>query len=141
MTDHHGVPSRARVNALTERIIGSCIEIHRELGPRLLESVYEECLCFELADAGIGFERQVSLPVAYKGVRLDCGYRMDVVADDLVVIELKSVEQIAPIRQAQMMTYLKLSGLPIGLLINFNVPVLKQGIKRIAGPAMRALES
>jgi GxxExxY protein len=117
---------------ITERVIGACIEIHRQLGPGLLESVYEECLCYELSVLGIRFERQKSLPVKYKNVNLDCGYRLDLVIEGKIILELKTVEQLLPIHEAQLLTYLKLSGLTLGLLINFNVPVLKNGIKRIA---------
>jgi GxxExxY protein len=119
------------INQLTEKVIGACIEIHKTLGPGLLESAYEECLCHELRLAGLRFERQRSLPVAYKGVQLDCGYRLDVVVEDKLIVELKSVEALAPIHDAQLLTYLKLSGITVGLLINFNVPVLRRGIKRI----------
>jgi len=119
------------INQLTERVIGACVEIHKALGPGLLESAYEECLCHELRLAGLGFERQRPLPVAYKGVQLDCGYRLDVVVENKLVVELKSVDMLAPIHEAQLLTYLKLSGLTVGLLINFNVPVLRRGIKRI----------
>ncbi|HEY2328388.1 MAG TPA: GxxExxY protein [Verrucomicrobiae bacterium] len=118
-------------NELTERVIGACIEIHRALGPGLLESAYEECLCHELSLAGINFERQKALPVHYKGVNLDCGYRLDLVIEQKVVVELKAVESLLPIHEAQLLTYLKLSGMTLGLLINFNVAMLKQGIKRI----------
>ncbi len=120
------------INEITERIIGACIEIHKQLGPGLLESAYEECLCHELALAGFKFERQKPLPVSYKSVRLDCGYRLDLVVEGKVIVELKTVDQLAPIHDAQFLTYLKLSGLTVGLLINFNVPVLKDGLKRIA---------
>jgi GxxExxY protein len=116
---------------ITDRIIGCAIEVHRSLGPGLLESAYEECLCYELAEAGIAFKRQVPLPVRYKEVRLDCGYRMDVVVEDRVVVELKTVEKLAPVHDAQILTYLRLSGLPVGLLMNFNVSVLKDGIRRL----------
>jgi len=119
-------------NELTERVIGACIEIHRTLGPGLLESAYEECICHELSRAGIKFERQKPLPVHYKEVRLDCGYRLDLVIEQKLIVELKAVESLMPIHAAQLLTYLKLSGLTLGLLINFNVPVLKSGIKRIA---------
>jgi GxxExxY protein len=119
-------------NELTERVIGACIEIHRTLGPGLLESAYEECLCHELSIAEIKFERQKPLPVHYKEVNLDCGYRLDLVVEQKVIVELKAVENLLPIHEAQLLTYLKLSGLTLGLLINFNVPMLKSGIKRIA---------
>jgi GxxExxY protein len=119
------------VNEITERVIGACIEIHKQLGPGLLESAYEECLCHELNLAGLKFERQKPLPVRYKSVHLDCGYRLDLVVEGKVIVELKTVDVIAPIHDAQLLTYLKLSGLTVGLLINFNVPVLKDGLKRI----------
>lgn len=115
---------------LTERIIGCAIEVHRELGPGLLESAYEECLCFELRQNHLKFERQVALPVAYKGLELDCGYRMDVVVENSVILELKTVERILPVHEAQLLTYLKLSGMRVGLLLNFNSPVLIDGIRR-----------
>ena len=118
-------------NELTERIIGSCIEIHRHLGPGLLESAYEECLCHEMSVAGISFERQKPLPVHYKNVKLDCGYRLDLVVEQKIIVELKAVENLMPIHEAQLLTYLKLSRLTLGLLVNFNVAMLKHGIKRI----------
>jgi GxxExxY protein len=113
---------------LTQRIIGAAIEVHRDLGPRLLESAYEHCLCHELHLRGLAFECQVELPVRYKGLGLDCGYRIDVVVENTVIVELKSIEYISPIHHAQLLTYL--SEKKIGLLINFNVPVLKNGIVR-----------
>jgi GxxExxY protein len=119
------------INQLTERVIGACIEIHKTLGPGLLESACEECLCHELRLAGVAFERQRSLPVAYKGVQLDCGYRLDVVVEDKLIVELKSVEALAPIHDAQLLTYLKHSGITVGPLTNFNVSVPRRGIKRI----------
>jgi len=118
-------------NKLTERVIGACIEIHRALGPGLLESAYEECLCHELSLTGVKFERQKPLSVHYKGVNLDCGYRLDLIIEQKVIVELKAVEGLLPIHEAQLLTYLKLSGMTLGLLINFNVAMLKQGIKRI----------
>ncbi len=120
-----------KVNDITEKVIGACIEIHRQLGPGLLESAYEECLCHDLSILGLRFERQKDLPVSYKEVRLDCGYKIDIVVERLVILELKAVERLLPIHEAQLLTYLKLSNLSLGLLINFNVPLLKQGIKRI----------
>jgi GxxExxY protein len=116
---------------LTEKIIGCAIEVHKALGPGLLESTYEECFCYELSQNGISFRRQVPLPVIYKGIKLDCGYRIDVLVDDLVIIELKTVEKMLAIHEAQLLTYLKLYRRPLGLLMNFNVPVLKDGIKRL----------
>ncbi len=119
------------INELTEQIIGGAIEVHRLLGPGLLESAYEECLCQELSLRKIEFERQVPLPVTYKGVNLDCGYRIDVLIAKTVVVEIKSVEDLEPIHQAQVMTYLKLGGWKIGLLFNFNSVLLKNNFKRI----------
>ena len=116
---------------LTERIIGFAIEVHRYLGPGLLESAYEECLCYELSQVGLVFQRQVPLPVIYKSVRLDCGYRLDVVVENSVVIELKSVERLMPVHEAQLITYRNLSGIQTGLLLNFNTPVLREGIRRL----------
>ena len=118
------------INRITETIIGAAIEVHRALGPGLLESVYEECLCRELSLRGIPFERQRSLPVEYKGLRLDCGYRLDLLVADTVVVEIKAVESLLPIHEAQLLTYLRLGGWKVGLLINFNVAVLRQGIRR-----------
>ena len=119
------------LNRLSEKIIGAGIEVHRRLGPGLLESAYEECLCHELKLNGLSFERQRPLPVTYKGVTLDCGYRLDVVVERFIILELKTVEALLPIHEAQLLTYLKLSGLRLGLLMNFNVPVLKDGVKRM----------
>ena len=116
---------------LTDRVIGLAIKVHRGLGPGLLESAYEECLCYELKENEIAYERQVPLPVVYKSVKLDCGYRMDIVVDDRLVMELKTVEKLLPVHEAQLLTYLKLSGLRTGLLMNFNTPVLKDGIRRL----------
>ncbi|MCK6452026.1 MAG: GxxExxY protein [Alphaproteobacteria bacterium] len=120
-----------RRDPLTERIIAFAIEVHRALGPGLLESAYEECLDHELSVAGIPYERQVPLPVVYKQVRLDIAYRMDFVVEKRLVLELKTVDKLAAIHDAQLLTYLRLSGYPVGLLMNFNVPVLKDGLKRI----------
>jgi GxxExxY protein len=118
-------------DALTEKIIGAAIEVHRVLGPGLLESAYEECLCHELHLREIAFARQQPLPVVYKGVHLDCGYRLDVVVEGRVVVELKTVDHILPIHEVQLLTYLRLAGIRTGLILNFNVPVLRQGIKRL----------
>ncbi len=115
----------------SHQVIGAAMEVHRHLGPGLLESAYEECLCHELNALGVPFERQKELPVSYKGISLDCGYRMDIVVDRTLLLELKSVETLLPIHEAQLLTYLRLSGLQIGLLVNFNVPLLKNGIKRM----------
>jgi GxxExxY protein len=118
-------------NEITEKIIGAAIEVHRHLGPGLLESAYEECLCYELKQIGLSFERQVHVPIAYKGLRLDCFYKMDVVVEDRVVVEIKTVEHVLPIHTAQLLTYLKSSNKQVGLLINFNEVVLKKGLKRL----------
>jgi GxxExxY protein len=114
----------------TSLIIGAAIEVHRVLGPGLLESAYEECLCHELHLRGIGFRRQVELPIEYKGVNLDCGYRVDLIVEEEVILELKCLEKVLPIHQAQLLTYMRLTGKKVGLLINFNVPLLTQGITR-----------
>jgi GxxExxY protein len=118
-------------NDITGRIIGAAIEVHRRLGPGLLESAYEECLCHELKLMGLSFQRQKALSVRYKGVMLDCGYRLDVVVEGCVAVELKACEGIEPIHKAQLLTYLKLSGLNVGLLLNFNVPAMRNGIVRL----------
>jgi GxxExxY protein len=118
-------------NELTRRVIGAAIEVHKALGPGLLESAYESCLAHECCLLNIHFERQVALPVMYKSLPLDCGYRLDFLVENVVVLELKAVEKLEAIHQAQLLTYLKLGGWPVGLLINFNVPVLMKGIKRM----------
>jgi GxxExxY protein len=118
------------LNELTEAIIGSAMEVHRALGPGLLESTYEMCLCRELSIRGLGFERQVPIAVEYKGVKLDCGYRADVVVEDSVLVEIKAIDSLVSIHEAQLLSYLKLGGWKIGLLINFNVELLKHGIRR-----------
>jgi GxxExxY protein len=123
---------RQKLNELSGKVIGSCIEIHRELGPGLLESAYEECLAYELTGAGLRFERQRALPVRYKEVQLDCGYRLDFVIEGVLILELKAVTELHPIHEAQLLTYLKLDKKALGLLINFNVPILKNGVKRVA---------
>ncbi len=120
-----------RLNQLTEKIIGSAIAVHRALGPGLLESAYEACLVFELTQSGIKVERQKSLPVIYREVKLDAGYRLDIVVEDGVIVEVKSVEKLEPIHKVQLLSYLKLSGLKVGLLINFNVMILKNGVTRV----------
>jgi GxxExxY protein len=116
---------------LSGNIRGAAIEVHRELGPGLLEPAYEQCLCHEFGLRGLSFRRQVPLPVAYKGIKLDCGYRLDAVVEDLVVLELKSVAQCTELNKAQLLTYLRLSGKKLGVLINFNVSVMKDGITRL----------
>jgi GxxExxY protein len=128
---NRGDAETLRENQLTEKIIGCAIEVHKALGPGLLESAYEECFCYELNQQGLSFNRQVPLPVVYKGIKLDCGYRIDVLVNEIIVVELKTVEKLLPIHDAQLLTYLKLYKRPIGLLMNFNVPTLKSGIKRL----------
>ena len=120
-----------RVNRITREIIGAAIEVHRALGPGLLESAYEECLCRELTLRPIPFERQVPLPLEYKGQRLDCGYRLDLLVGGAVVVEVKAVDEIAPVHEAQLLTYMRLTGCKVGLLINFHKPLLKSGIRRM----------
>ena len=115
---------------ITNQIIGAAIEVHKALGPGLLESAYEQCMCHELNLRGLKFECQVPLPVVYKDVRIDCSYRLDLVVENLVIVELKAVESLLPVHEAQLLTYLKLRGLRVGLLINFHEAVLKDGIRR-----------
>jgi len=128
-SQRHRETSEAK-DLLTNTIIAAAIEVHRLLGPGLLESAYEECLCHELHLRGLSFKRQVDLPVSYKGMRLDCGYKMDLVVGETVVLELKCVERMIPVHEAQLLTYLKLSGKRVGLLINFNAALLTQGLIR-----------
>jgi GxxExxY protein len=116
---------------LTEKLIACAIEVHRYLGPGLLESAYEVCYCRGLALRSVAHERQKTLPLEYKGIKLDCGYRMDVVADDRAVVEIKCVDKILPVHEAQLLTYLKLSGLKVGLIVNFHTRFIKEGIKRL----------
>ncbi len=118
------------VNKVTEKIIGAAIEVHRHLGPGLLESTYETCLAYELKQLGLVVERQKPLPLVYKEIQLDQGYRLDFLVEQSVIVELKAVEKLNSVHEAQLLSYLKLSGYPIGLLINFNVRLLKQGIRR-----------
>jgi GxxExxY protein len=123
------------VNDITQAIIGAAIEVHKALGPGLLESSYEECLARELTLRGIPFQRQYPLPIEYKGLQLDCGYRLDFLVENRVVVELKAINAIELIHEAQVLTYLKLGGWNTGLLINFNVPILIKGVHRLAcGP-------
>jgi GxxExxY protein len=128
---HRGDAEARRLDEISDAVIGACIEVHKHLGPGLLESAYEECLCHELSMRGIPFERQKPLPVIYKAVTLDCGYRLDLVVARELVIELKAVEALLPIHEAQLLTDLKLSNQSFGLLINFHETVLKHGIKRV----------
>jgi GxxExxY protein len=118
------------LNQITEQVIGGAIEVHRALGPGLLESAYEQCLCQEMTIRAIPFERQKLLPVAYKGINLDCGYRIDLLVAEALVVEIKAASSIEPVHEAQLLTYMRLGGWKLGLLMNFNVSVLKQGIRR-----------
>jgi GxxExxY protein len=120
------------IDDLTREVIGAAIEVHKILGPGLLGSTYEECLCREMELRKIPYERQREVPIEYKGLKLDCGYRIDILVANRLILELKACESLQPIHEAQLLTYLKLTGIKLGLLINFNVPVLRQGIKRIA---------
>ncbi len=127
---------KEHLNGITQEIIGAAMAVHRELGPGLLESAYESCLAYELVERGLAIERQKGLPVRYKGILIDCGYRIDVLVEDLVVVELKAVEKLERIHEAQLLSYLRLSDRPLGLLINFNVPLLKNGIRRLANASL-----
>ncbi len=123
---------KTETNELSYQLIGAAIEVHRELGPGLLESAYEAAYCHELMLRNIRFERQVPMSVRYKGVDIECGYRIDVLAESRLVVELKAVEKLLPIHDAQLLTYLKLSKLSLGLLMNFNIGIMKDGIRRLA---------
>jgi GxxExxY protein len=132
----------AGVNELTEKVIGAAIAVHRELGPGLLESTYQTCLAFELTARTVPFEQQLAVPLIYRGIRLDCGYRLDLLVDDKLVVEVKAVEKIERVFVAQILTYLRLTGCRVGLLINFNTTLLKDGIHRFVqgytGPTPRS---
>ena len=130
-----------RLDTITDSIIGAAIAVHRALGPGLLESAYETCLTFELVEQGLNVERQKAIPVVYKDVKLDCGYRLDIVVEKSVIIEIKVVDKIAPIHKAQILSYLKLCNCSVGLLINFNVKVLKDGITRVVNDFPDTLRS
>lgn len=120
-----------KLDLLTGKIIGCSIEVHKAIGPGLLESAYEGCLCYELAQNGMEFRRQVPLPVVYKGVNLDCGYKLDIIVEELVILEIKAVERLISIHEAQLLSYLRMLNIRVGLLLNFHSSVLKDGIKRI----------
>jgi len=127
---HHGdteARSKLLYEELTESVIGAAIEVHRTIGPGLLESAYEECLCQELRLRGVSFKRQVPLPVDYKGVKLDCGYRLDLLIEDVLIVEIKCLEHVLPVHEAQILTYLKMTGKRVGLILNFNVHTLTRG--------------
>ena len=125
------MPQKESLNRITGGVIGAAIMVHRALGPGLLESAYEACLAYELGQQGFKVEQQKPLPLVYQEVKLDCGYRLDLLVEEKVIVEVKAVDRLAPIHQAQLLSYLKLSGYEVGLLINFNVKVLKEGICRM----------
>ncbi|CAB5084668.1 conserved hypothetical protein [Olavius algarvensis associated proteobacterium Delta 3] len=126
------MPDNSAINHLTGRVIGAAIEVHKVIGPGLLERIYEKCLCRELEIRAIPFKQQVEMPLIYKGERINCEYRFDLVVDSRLIVELKSCDGLLPIHEAQLLTYLKIAKIKYGLLINFNVPVLKDGIRRLA---------
>ena len=128
---NEAIATERQENDISGKIIGAAIEVHKKLGPGLLESAYEECLCCEMQLRGIEFKRQVPLSLNYKGIVLDCGYRLDLLVEDKVIVELKSVEGLEPIHEAQMLTYLRLRNAWLGLIINFNVIMLKDGVRRL----------
>lgn len=136
MLNHGDTETRSKLlhENLTEQVIGAAIEVHRALGPGLLESAYEECLCHELHLRALAFRRQVPLPVEFKGIHLDCGYRMDILVEDSVILELKCIEHVLPVHEAQLLTYLKMTGKRVSLIINFHVSALVRGgiIRKIA---------
>ncbi len=127
---NHSATGNLLHKELSDQVIGAAIEVHRQLGPGLLESAYEACVAHELSLRGIPFERQIDVPLDYKGVHLDVGYRIDLLVEDKIIVELKAVEKVLPIHEAQLLTYLRLLKKPVGLLLNFSVPVLKDGIIR-----------
>jgi GxxExxY protein len=126
--------SRAHVNRVTRRAIGAAITVHRHLGPGLFESTYHSCICFDLAAEGIPFRSKVTLPLTYRGHQLEAAYQIDLIVEDLVIVELKAQKDLAPIHDAQLLTYMKLTGAPAGLLINFHVPLLRDGVRRLLNP-------
>ena len=132
---------KEKLDNITGTIINCAIDVHKALGPGLLESAYEACLAFELAEQGLKIERQKPLPIVYRDVKLDCGYRLDILVEESVVIEIKVVDQIAPIHKAQLLSYLRLSECKVGLLINFNVKILKSGVSRMVNNFPDSLRS
>jgi GxxExxY protein len=119
------------INGLSYKVIGAAIEVHRELGPGLLESIYEVCLCKELSLQNLKFKKQVEVPIIYKGVKLDTTYRLDLIVEDILIVELKAIENLMPVHEVQLLTYLRLNKLWLGLFINFNEPVLNKGVRRV----------
>jgi GxxExxY protein len=136
-----GETEEQRPYRFTRQIIAACIEVHRQLGPGLLESAYELCLTHELGLRGFRTQRQIPIPVFYKGLALDCGYRLDLMVESRLVVEVKAVERLLPVHEAQVITYLKLLRVPIGLLVNFHVPLLKDGIRRLVNPTLDPSDS
>lgn len=132
---------KAELDRITETIIGAAIKVHRALGPGLLESAYAACLAFEITESGLKVETEKPLPVLYRQVKLDCGYRLDLLVEEKVIVELKAVDRLMPIHQAQLLSYLKISGISVGLLINFNVTLLKHGIQRVVNNFPDSLRS
>lgn len=132
---------KAELDRITETIIGAAIKVHRALGPGLLESAYAACLAFEITESGLKVETEKPLPVLYRQVKLDCGYRLDLLVEEKVIVELKAVDRLMPIHQAQLLSYLKISGISVGLLINFNVTVLKYGLQRVVNNFPDSLRS
>ncbi len=135
-----GAEEPGRFGISSETVIGACIEVHRHLGPGLLESVYEECLCYELSAAGIPYQRQKVLPVHYKSIDLQSGYRLDLIVGSQLLVELKAVERLLPVHEAQVITYLKLSGIPVGLLVNFHAAI-RHGLRRLTTNSNRPVAS
>lgn len=127
---------RKALNELSHRVLGLCLEVHRELGPGLLESAYEEALIYEFTQAGLSFEHQREMPLLYKGAKLNCGYRLDFLIEGKLILELKAVNELLPVHHAQLLTCLKLERHSLGLLVNFNVPILKNGIRRIVAGSL-----
>ncbi|MFI4989075.1 MAG: GxxExxY protein [Alphaproteobacteria bacterium] len=128
----HSEPIPAETEAVARNVVDAALKVHRALGPGLLESVYEACLCHELGKRGVRYERQLTVPIRYDDITIDSGLRLDLAIENVLIVELKAVEQTLPLHQAQLLTYLKLTGVRLGLLINFNVPLLKDGIRRVA---------
>jgi len=139
------MPTPDQLNAVTEQTIGAAMAVHRALGPGLLESAYEACLAFELRDRGLKVEQQKPLPVVYRGVKLDCGYRLDLLVEDCVIVEVKAIERLTTVQDAQLLSYLRLMACPVGLLLNFHCSMLKNGIRRIVNdfptPAISAISA
>ncbi len=135
------IDEKEKLNKITEAVIGIAINVHRILGPGLLESAYERCMVFDFSQTGLKVEQQKPLPIVYRGVKLECGYRLDLLIEEKVIVEIKAIEELLPIHKAQLLSYLKLSGCKVGLLINFNVKILKDGIQRVVNNFPESLRS